>query len=319
MERVQAEENRAVADGGAVPRTGAPARWLAGYILVAAPVMAACAGVLDGPWASGFAYAVLLLGVGFICRAVLPSRPMERVQAEEDRAAADADADSHHDVASPDKVMARCGYLLVAAPMMGTFAGLLEGPWAAGFAYAALLLGVASICRAVLPLPPRPMERVQARERRAVVDDAGNHQEAAFPNAGMTWCGYLLVAAPVMGACAGLADTPGAALFGYALLLLGFAFIGLAMLPLRPMERMLEDENRPVGSGNRRGDEAVVRGAGTMAMDWTGYFFVAAPVVASWAGLVEGPAATFFAFALLLLGIAFLIMAMLAVAKPKMA
>jgi hypothetical protein len=102
-------------------------------------------------------------------------------------------------------------------------------------------------------------------------------------------------------------------------LLLGFAFIGLAMLPLRPMERMLEDENRPVGSGNRRGDEAVVRGAGTMAMDWTGYFFVAAPVVASWAGLVEGPAATFFAFALLLLGIAFLIMAMLAVAKPKMA
>jgi hypothetical protein len=25
-------------------------------------------------------------------------------------------------------------------------------------------------------------------------------------------------------------------------------------------------------------------------MDWTGYFFVAAPVVASWAGLVEGPA-----------------------------
>jgi len=140
---------------------------------------------------SGFAYAVLLLGVGFICRAVLPSLPMERVQAEEDRAAADADADSHHNVASPDKVMARCWYLLVAAPMMGTCAGLLEGSWAAGFAYAALLLGVASICRAVLPIPipPRRMERVQACESRAVVEDAGNHQEAAFPNAGMTWCG----------------------------------------------------------------------------------------------------------------------------------
>ena len=138
---------------------------------------------------SGFAYAVLLLGVGFICRAVLPSLPMERVQAEEDRAAADADADSHHNVASPDKVMARCGYLLVAAPMMGTCAGLLEGSWAAGFAYAALLLGVASICRSVLLIPPRRMEHVQARESHAVVDHAGNHQEAAFPNAGMTWCG----------------------------------------------------------------------------------------------------------------------------------
>lgn len=264
-------------------------------------------GLLDGPWSSGFAYAVLLLGVGFISRAVvLPyrARPMERVQAEEeDRAAPDADADAdirHNVAASPDKVMAWYRYLLVSAPTTAVCAGLLDGPWAAaGFAYAALLLGVTSIHRVVstlpLPLPPRRMEpRVQAHERQR------HDGMVRVPPRGRARDGGL---------CRARRRHAGRGTLGLRTLAARVRLHRPRRAPLRPMERMLEDENLPVGNGDRRG-------AGTMAMDWTGYF-----VVASWAGVVEGPAAAFFAFALLLLGIPFVVMAMLAVAvaKPKMA
>ncbi|CAN6193595.1 unnamed protein product [Urochloa humidicola] len=109
----------------------------------------------------------------------------------------------------------------------------------------------------------------------------------------------------------GIAGTPGAALFAYALLLLGFAFISMSMLPLRPMERFLWEENHRAA---RNGHGIVPRADG---MDWTGYYLVAATVLGSWA--VEGPAATFFTFFLLLLGVTFINIAMRAMAKPKMA
>ncbi|XP_062229551.1 uncharacterized protein LOC133927209 [Phragmites australis] len=162
------------------------------------------------------------------------------------------------------------------------------------------------------------MERAQAEDRAVANDGNGNHQEVAFADAGaMAWCGYLFVAASVAAICAGLTDTPGAALSAYALLLLGVVFISLAVLPLRPMERMLEEENRAVGNDNRQGDEVVVLDAGTMA--WCGYLLAAAPVLATWAGLVDGPVATFFAYVLLLLGVASIGLSMLAPAKPKIA
>lgn len=63
--------------------------------------MAACAGVLNTSWATGFSYAALLLDTGFIWRAMLPPQTLDRVQAEED---------SHHNITSPDKVKDWCGW-----------------------------------------------------------------------------------------------------------------------------------------------------------------------------------------------------------------
>ncbi|RLN12589.1 hypothetical protein C2845_PM09G21320 [Panicum miliaceum] len=247
---------------------------------------------------------------------------MEPVQAAaEDRAVANGGADVHHEVpvvlhARPLAWPLRLGYSFVAAPVMALCAGLLDGPWAAASAYAVLLLGVASTWRAMLP--PRLPEPVRANQGRAVVDDGhghGNRREVTSPEAAIAWCGYVLVAAPVIGSSFGLADAPAAALVAYALLLLGVAFIGIAMLPLRPMERFLrEEDNGAVGNGNRQGVIPRARG-----MDWTGYFFVAVPVLASCAGLVAGLPAALFSYALLLLGVALIIIAMLAIAKPHMA
>ncbi|CAN6200810.1 unnamed protein product [Urochloa humidicola] len=207
----------------------------------------------------------------------------------------------------------RLGYLCIAAPVMALCAGLLDGAWAAGFAFAILLLGVGSTWSAMLP--PRLLERVWRQVARAVFGDGYNH-EVASPESAMAWCGYTLMAASMVGSSSsfGLAGTSLAALVAYALLLLGFAFISMSMLPLRPMERFMRElEIRAARNGNGQG--VVPRADG---MDWTGYFFIAAPVLGSWVGLVEGPAATFFAFALLLLGVAFIIIAMRALAKPKM-
>ncbi|CAL5049344.1 unnamed protein product [Urochloa decumbens] len=206
----------------------------------------------------------------------------------------------------------RLGYFSVAAPVMALCAGLLDGPWAAGFAYAVLLLGVASTWSAMLP--PGLLARVRWQVARAAFSDGNNH-EVASPESAMAWCGYVLMAASVLGSSLGLAGTPGAALVAHTLLLLGFASISIAMLPLRPMERFLrESESRAVRNSN--GNGIVPRADG---MDWTGYFFVAVPVLASWAGLVAGPAAAILAFASLLLGVVFIIIAMRALAKPKMA
>ncbi|CAL5048445.1 unnamed protein product [Urochloa decumbens] len=197
---------------------------------------------------------------------------------------------------------------------MALCAGLLDGPWAAGFAYAVLLHGVASTWSAMLP--PELLARVRRQVDRAVFGEGNNH-EVASPESAMAWCGYVLVAASVLVSSFGLVGTLAAALVSYALLLLGFASISIAMLPLRPMEmeRFLGEENRAVRNGNPQ----VVVVPHADGMDWTGYFFVAAPVLASWAGLVAGPAAAIFAFALLLLGVVFIIIAMRAMAKPKMA
>jgi len=248
---------------------------------------------------------------------------MELLQAAaEDCAAANGGADVHHEVpavlhAGPLAWWLRLGYFFVAAPVTAACAGLLDGPWAAASAYAVLLLGVASTWRAMLP-PPLP-EHMRANRARAAVEDGhghGNCREVASPapEAAMAWCGYVLVAAPAIGSSFGLADTPAAALVAYALLLLGAAFIGIAMLPLRPMERLLrEEDNGAVGNGNRQGIIPRARG-----MDWTGYFFVAAPVLASCAGFVDGLPAALFSYALLLLGVALIIIAMLAMAKPHM-
>ncbi|CAL5039933.1 unnamed protein product [Urochloa decumbens] len=201
----------------------------------------------------------------------------------------------------------RLGYLCVAWPVMALSAGLLDGTWAAGFAFAVLLLGVAATWRVMLP--PRLLERVRWQVARAIAN--GNHNEVAVasPESAIAWCGYVLIVASMLVSSFGIAGTPGAALFAYALLLLGFSFISMSMLPLRPMERFLREENRAARNGN-----AIVPRAD--GMDWTGYYLVAATVLGSWA--VEGPAATFFAFALLLLGVTFITMAMRAMAKPKM-
>jgi len=209
----------------------------------------------------------------------------------------------------------RLGYLFVAAPVMALCAGLLDGPWAAGSAYAVLLLGVASTWRAALP--PRPLERVRANESRAEDSDGrGNqHEVATFPNSVMAWCGYLLIAVAATGSCYGLAGTPGAALVAYALLLLGVASIWRAMLPPRPMERARED-NPGVGKRNRQGHEVAVSGAWTMA--WCGCLLVAVPVLASWAGFIDGLGTTFFACTLQLLGVAIIIAAMLLLALSKL-
>jgi len=165
------------------------------------------------------------------------------------------------------------------------------------------------------------MELLQAaaEDCAAAIGGADVHHEVpAVLHAGpLAWwlrLGYFFVAAPAIGGSFGLADTPAAALVAYALLLLGAAFIGIAMLPLRPMERLLrEEDNGAVGNGNRQGIIPRARG-----MDWTGYFFVAAPVLASCAGFVDGLPAALFSYALLLLGLALIIIAMLAMAKPHM-
>ncbi|CAN6215971.1 unnamed protein product [Urochloa humidicola] len=208
------------------------------------------------------------------------------------------------------------GYFFVAAPVMALCAGLLDGPWAAGFAYAVLLLGVGSTWRVMLP--PQLLERVRRQVRRAVANGGnGNHNEAAVasPESAIAWCGYVLVVASMLVSSFGIAGTPGAALFAYALLLLGFAFISMSMLPLRPMERFLWEENhRAARNGHGHGHGIVPPADG---MDWTGYYLVAATVLGSWA--VEGPAATFFTFFLLLLGVTFINIAMRAMAKLKMA
>ncbi|CAL5054368.1 unnamed protein product [Urochloa decumbens] len=205
----------------------------------------------------------------------------------------------------------RLGYLCVALPVMALSAGLLDGPWTAGFAFAVLLLGVAATWRVMLP--PRLLERSRWQVARAIAN--GNHNEVAVtsPESAIAWCGYVLIVASMLVSSFGIAGTPGAALFAYALLLLGFSFISMSMLPLRPMERFLREENRAARNGNGHGHGIVPRADG---MDWTGYYLVAATVLGSWA--VEGPAATFFAFALLLLGVTFITMAMRAMAKPKM-
>ncbi|CAL5049280.1 unnamed protein product [Urochloa decumbens] len=206
----------------------------------------------------------------------------------------------------------RLGYLCVALPVMALSAGLLDGPWTAGFAFVVVLLGIASTWSAMLP--PRLLARVRRQVMARAAFGNDNNHEVASPESAMAWCGYVLMAASVLGSSLGLVGTPGAALVAHTLLLLGFASISIAMLPLRPMERfLLESESRAVRNSN--GNGIVPRADG---MDWTGYFFVAAPVLASWAGLVTGPAAAIFAFALLLLGVVFIIIAMRALAKPKM-
>ncbi|KAJ1255055.1 hypothetical protein BS78_10G225000 [Paspalum vaginatum] len=116
------------------------------------------------------------------------------------------------------------GYFLVAAPVTAISAGLFQGPVTAFFAYALLVLGVSLIGRAMLPLPPRPAERADAAEDRAVLND--DEGLAGF----LAWCGYLLVAAPVAAAWLGLADEPVPAFFAYVLLLLGVGFVGAALL-----------------------------------------------------------------------------------------
>ncbi|CAN6163106.1 unnamed protein product [Urochloa humidicola] len=205
----------------------------------------------------------------------------------------------------------RLGYLCVAAPVMALFFGLLDGPWVAGFAYAVLLLGVASTWSAMLP--PQLLARVRRQVARVVFGDGDGNNEVTSPESAMAWCGYILIIASMLVSSFGIAGTPVAALFSYTLLLLGFGFISMSMLPLRPMERFLrESESRAVRNGNGQG--IVPRADG---MDWTGYYVVAATVLGSWA--VEGLAATFFAFALLLLGVVFIIIAMRAMAKSKMA
>ncbi|CAN6177154.1 unnamed protein product [Urochloa humidicola] len=218
--------------------------------------------------------------------------------------------------ATPLARWVRLGYFFVAAPVMALCAGLLDGPWAAGFAYAVLLLGVVSTWRVMLP--PQLLARVRRQVRRAVANGDngnGNHHEAAVasPESAIAWCGYVLMSASMLVSSFGIAGTPVAALFSYTLLLLGFGFISMSMLPLRPMERFLrESESRTVRNGNSQG--IVARADG---MDWTGYYVVAVTVLSSWA--VKGPAATFFAFALLLLGVVFIIIAMRVMAKSKMA
>jgi len=206
----------------------------------------------------------------------------------------------------------------VAAPVTAACAGLLDGPWAAASAYAVLLLGVASTWRAMLP-PPLP-EHMRANRARAAVEDGhghGNCREVASPapEAAMAWCGYVLVAAPAIGSSFGLADTPAAALVAYALLLLGVASIWRAMPPPRTMERARED-NPGVGKRNRQGHEVAVSGAWTMA--WCGCLLVAVPVLASWAGFIDGLGTTFFACTLQLLGVAIIIAAMLLLALSKL-
>ncbi|CAN6173205.1 unnamed protein product [Urochloa humidicola] len=214
-------------------------------------------------------------------------------------------------VLHPRALVCPLGYFCVALPVMALCAGLLDEPCAASSAFTVLLLGVASTWRVMLP--PQLLERVRRQVRGAVA--IGNHHNAAVasPESAMAWCGYVLMSASMLVSSFGLAGTLVASLFAYALLLLGFAFISMSMLPLRPMERFLrESESRAVRNGNGQG--IVPRADG---MDWTGYYFIAASVLGSWA--VEGPAATFFAFALLLLGVIFIIIAMRALAKPKMA
>ncbi|CAN6163105.1 unnamed protein product [Urochloa humidicola] len=216
--------------------------------------------------------------------------------------------------ATPLARWVRLGYFFVAAPVMALCAGLLDGPWAAGFAYAVLLLGVVSTWRVMLP--PQLLARVRRQLRRAVANAGNgndNHHEAAVasPESAIAWCGYVLMSASMLVSSFGIAGTPGATLFAYMLLLLGFGFISMSMLPLRPMERFLREENRAARNGNGHG--IVPRADG---MDWTGYYVVVAMVLGSWA--VEGPAATFFAFFLLLLGVTFITIAMRAMAKPKM-
>ncbi|CAN6193587.1 unnamed protein product [Urochloa humidicola] len=204
----------------------------------------------------------------------------------------------------------RLGYLCVAAPVMALFFGLLDGPWAAGFAYAVLLLGVASTWSAMLP--PQLLARVRRQLPRAVFGDGDGDHEVGSPESAMAWCGYVLMFASMLVSSFGIAGTLAASLFAYTLLLLGFAFISMSMLPLRPIERFLrESESRAVRNGNGQG--VVPRADG---MDWTGYYLVAATVLGSWA--VEGPAATFFTFFLLLLGATFITIAMRAMTKPKM-
>ncbi|KAG2607903.1 hypothetical protein PVAP13_4NG296800 [Panicum virgatum] len=203
--------------------------------------------------------------------------------AAEDRTVANGGAGVHHEVPAVLHASPWLGYFFVAAPVTAVCAGLLDGPWAAASAYAVLLLGVAYTWRAMLP--PRLPERVRANEHHAAANDGpgnGSHREVASsaPEAAIAWCGYVLVAAPVIGSSFGLADTPVAALVAYALLFLGVAFIGIAMLPLRPMERFLrEEDNGAVGNGNQQGVIPRARG-----VDGTGYFFVAAPVLASSTG-----------------------------------
>ncbi|CAN6215969.1 unnamed protein product [Urochloa humidicola] len=202
------------------------------------------------------------------------------------------------------------GYLCVALPVMALCAGLLDGPWAAGFAYAVLLLGVGSTWRVMLP--PQLLSRVRRQVARMVFGDGEGNHEVTSPESAMAWCGYVLIVASMLVSSFGIAGTPGAALLAHALLLLGFGFISMSMLPLRPMESFLREENRAARNGNGHGHRIVPRADG---MDLTGYYFVAATVLSSWA--VEGPAATFFTFALLLLGVTFITIAMRAMDKPK--
>jgi hypothetical protein len=65
----------------------------------------------------------------------------------------------------------------------------------------------------------------------AVVNNDSDVGEVAVPDSGtLSLSGLLLMAGSVAASWAGLVDEPGAALSAYALLLLGVAFIGLAMI-----------------------------------------------------------------------------------------
>ncbi|WVZ78964.1 hypothetical protein U9M48_026599 [Paspalum notatum var. saurae] len=105
----------------------------AGYLLVAAPATAISAGLVQGPAMIFSAYAILLLGVAVIVRAMLPPRPAERV---EERAVQNDGEEN------PAAFLAWCGYLLVAAPVAAGWLGLAGEPVPAFLAYVLLLLGV---------------------------------------------------------------------------------------------------------------------------------------------------------------------------------
>ncbi|GJM97697.1 hypothetical protein PR202_ga14643 [Eleusine coracana subsp. coracana] len=60
---------------------------------------------------------------------------------------------------------------------------------------------------------------------------------------------------------------------------------------------------------------AVVPDSGTLA--WCGYLLVAGSVAAGWAGLADEPGPALSSFALLLLGVTFISLAMIAPAKLK--
>ena len=85
------------------------------------------------------------------------------------------------------------------------------------------------------------------------------------------------------------------------------------------LQAAAEDCAAAIGGADVHHEVPAVLHAGPLAW-WLrlGYFFVAAPVLASCAAFVDGLPAALFSYALLLLGVALIIIAMLAMAKPHM-